>query len=107
MTKPKDPQFTEIAIEIVNKLKAEGLYKGFTLYDIRDLSLLAKPKISAKKFTAKWVKTGLRIENIGWRWFGLLREEPSLLVAYRGKIGEKAALKICEYIFENQVNKHV
>jgi len=104
MTKLKTPQPTEMAVRITDKLKADGLYKGFTLFDVRDVSQLAKPKISAKKFTAKWVAQEAHVENIGWRWFGLLREDPSLLVAYKGKVSDTSALKICNYIFEEVKN---
>ena len=102
MSKPKTLEPTEIASQIVEKLKAEGLYKGFTLFDVRDVSQLVKPKISAKKFLERWKAQGARAENIGWHWFGLLREDPSLMVAYKGKIFDKTALKICNYIFEGK-----
>jgi len=102
MPKLNNSQPTELATQITEKLKAEGLYKGFTLFDVRDVSQLAKPKSSAKKFTAKWTAQSIRVENIGWRWFGLLREDPSLIVAYKGKISERSALKICNYVFEGK-----
>jgi hypothetical protein len=102
MPKPKPLEPTEIALQIIDKLKAEGLYKGFTLFDIRDVSQLVKPKISAKKFLERWKSQGIRAENIGWHWFGLLREDPSLMVSYKGRINDKTALKICNYMFEGK-----
>jgi hypothetical protein len=88
---------SEAADKMIAKLIQDGLYKGFTLLDIRDVSHLSQYRASIRKFYHKWC--GYKVESIGWRWLGVHGERPTLLVAYTGRMSESAAFQLCRYVF--------
>lgn len=87
---------------IIEKLKKDGLYKGFTLIDIKSVLGSGYPKAAAKTFIERWAKRGVKSEGIGWRYLGTRSEGPSLLVAYKGSMSPNASFQICKYVFGNK-----
>lgn len=93
------PEPTAQAQNIIEKLKRDGFYKGFTLIDIKSVVGAGYPKAAAKTFVEHWAKRGVKSEGIGWRYIGTKTEGPTLLVAYKGAMSPNAAFQICKYIF--------
>lgn len=90
---------TEAASRMIEKLIRDGLYKGFNLIDIRNVSELAQPRAAIRKFAQRWAKSHISVESIGWRWLGTPGEKPTLLVAYTGRISQPASFQMCKYVF--------
>jgi hypothetical protein len=90
---------TVAAQAMIERLKQDGLYKGFTLIDIKPILGLTYPKAATKTFVGFWAKRRVKSESIGWRWLGTHSEDPSLLVAYKGAMSPGAAFQLCSYVF--------
>lgn len=84
---------------MIEKLKQDGLYRGFTLIDITSVVNAGNPRAAARAFVEKWAKRGIKSEGIGWRYLGTRTEKPSLLAAYRGALSPNAAFQLCKYEF--------
>lgn len=92
------------ALLIIDKLKQDGFYKGFTLIDIKSVVLSKSPRAAARSFAEKWAAKGIKTERIGWRWLGVPQESPSLIVAYRGALSPRAAFQMCKYVFGGKIS---
>jgi len=90
---------TEAAVKMITRLINDGLYRGFNLVDIRDVSDLSQPRASIRKFIEKWSGGHITVASIGWRWLGTPGEKPTLLVAYTGRLPDASAFQLCKYVF--------
>jgi len=88
---------SKAANKMIARLINDGMYKGFTLLDIVDISNIVPYRASIRKFYHKW--SGYKVGNIGWRWLGVQGERPTLLVAYTGRMPDTSAFQLCRYVF--------
>jgi len=96
---------TAAAQSVIEKLKQDGFYKGFTLIDIKSVMNCGNPRTAARAFASTWAKRGVKTEGIGWRWLGTPSEGPTLLVAYKGAMSPDAAFQMCKYVFGGNNDK--